>query len=170
MFCPRTSLGTAGFEDRPYGANASPSFDIYHTAASISKRYGGTRLHWACCYWDLREHCSSFVRLSHRRELIRLQSANCVHFSHGFDSTAILLGRYNVWRFATTGYKIRMDGTGMHAICLVRCSTMPSVFSMLICSAQLQPRRAGSHCSPEFRTRGCRSSTAGARMPFSSLR
>jgi hypothetical protein len=39
---------------------------------------------------------------------------------HGLGSETILLARYHVWWFSTPGNEIWVDGTCMHAICLVR--------------------------------------------------
>src|SRR4051794_5725653 len=38
---------------------------------------------------------------------------------HGSDSTTILLAKFGFWRLSTIGHKIGMDGSGMHAFCLV---------------------------------------------------
>jgi hypothetical protein len=84
--------------------------------------------------------------------------------SYGSHSPAILLGRHHVRRFTAISYPIRMDGTGMHALRLVRCLNDLTILWLLTCSVPPQPRRTGSRCSPEFPTRDCRSFTDGAHM------
>jgi hypothetical protein len=53
------------------------------------------------------------------------------HGRYGLNSPALLLVKFGFWWFTTIGNQIRMDGSGMHAVCLVRHSSTLAFFKAL---------------------------------------